>query len=270
MIPDASWRFNTDRYDTPERPAGWLAHTFPSALFYPKMVGIVLRSSLLARLGRYDKFAWARSSEEVVGCLESSGCRIHVEGLANLNPLDQPCVLIGNHMSTLETFALPSIILPRCENLTFVVKRSLTEYPFFKHVMLSRNPVVVERSNPRDDLKAVMEQGAERLAAGYSIVIFPQHTRTIVFDPEQFNSIGIKLAARTGVPVVPVALQTSAWSPGRHLKDYGPIIPSRPIHFAFGAPFMVAGKGSEEHQRVIRFIQEHLQRWGSAPHRSVG
>ena len=271
MVPDATWRFHTDRYDTPpEQPAGWLAHTFPSALFYPKMVGIVLRSSRLARLGRYDKFAWARSSEAVIGCLEASGCRIHVEGLANLNPLDQPCVFIGNHMSTLETFALPSIILPRCGNFTFVVKRSLTEYPFFKHVMLSRNPVVVDRNNPRDDLKAVLEQGAERLAAGYSIVIFPQHTRTIAFDSGQFNSIGIKLAARTGVAVVPVALQTSAWSPGRHFKDYGPIIPSLPIHFAFGDPFLVAGKGNEEHQRVVSFIREHLHKWGNAPQQLVG
>jgi 1-acyl-sn-glycerol-3-phosphate acyltransferase len=261
MIPDATWRFHGDRYVTPEQPVGWLARAFPSALFYPKIVGVVLRCSRLARLGRYDKFAWARSSEEVVGYLESSGCRIHAEGLANLDALDQPSVLIGNHMSTLETFVLPAMVLPRCHNLTFVVKRSLVEYPFFKHVMGSRNPVVVDRINPRDDLKAVMEQGAERLATGYSIIIFPQHTRSIAFDPEQFNSIGIKLAARTGAPVVPVALQTSAWSPGKHFRDYGPLIPSRPIRFAFGACFSVTGKGNEDHQRVIRYIQEHLEQW---------
>src|SRR5512139_3281325 len=90
MIPDATWRFHGDRYVTPEQPVGWLARAFPSALFYPKIVGVVLRCSRLARLGRYDKFAWARSSEEVVGYLESSGCRIHAEGLANLDALDQP------------------------------------------------------------------------------------------------------------------------------------------------------------------------------------
>jgi len=121
--------------------------------------------------------------------------------------------------------------------------------------------VVAEPVNTREDLMAVMEQGAARLAAGYSIAIFPQHTRTVNFDPEQFNTIGIKLAARTGAPIVPVALQTSAWSPGKLLKDYGPLIPSQPIHFAFGEPFTVAGKGKEEHQRVVRFIQEHLDQW---------
>lgn len=261
MNTDTGWLFQSASYTTPARKPGAFARTFPSAAFYPKLTSIVLRCSRLARLGRYDHIAWAHSSERVATYLEASGCRLHVEGLGNLDALDRPCVFIGNHMSSLETFVLPGLLVPRCGNLTFVVKRSLIEYPFFKHVMRSRNPIVVDRVNPRDDLKAVMEQGAERLAAGYSIAIFPQHTRAIEFDPEQFNSIGIKLAARTGAPVVPVALQTSAWSPGKLAKDFGPIIPSRPVHFAFGAPFMVNGKGSEEHQQIIRFIEEHLRAW---------
>jgi 1-acyl-sn-glycerol-3-phosphate acyltransferase len=261
MIPDKTWRFHAGHYHSSARRPGWLARAFPSLSFYPKLAGIVLRCSRMAQQGRYDHLAWARSSEEVVAFLEASGCRFHVMGLGNLDALDRPCVFIGNHMSSLETFALPGILVPRCGNLTFVVKRSLIEYPFFKHVMLSRNPIVVDRVNPRDDLKAVMEQGAERLAAGYSIAIFPQHTRAIEFDPGQFNSIGIKLAIRTGTPVVPVALQTSAWSPGKRFKDYGPILPSRPVHFAFGEPFTVVGKGNEEHQRIVGFIQEHLAEW---------
>jgi 1-acyl-sn-glycerol-3-phosphate acyltransferase len=261
MIPDPTWRFHAAAYHTLERSIGWFSRTCPSLSFYRQVIGVVLRCSRLARLGCYDEKAWARSSEAVVGYLESCGCRLHVEGLDQLDGLEQPCVFIGNHMSTLETFVLPSLLIPRCGNLTYVVKRSLVEYPVFKHIMRSRKPVVVDRVNPREDLKAVMEQGAERLAEGYSIVIFPQHTRSLVFDPEQFNSIGVKLAARTGAPVVPVALQTSAWSHGKLLKDYGPLLPQRPIHFAFGAPFTVAGKGADEHQAVVRFIREHLERW---------
>jgi len=261
MLTNTNWLFRSDSYESPANPPGLLARIAPSAIFYTKVFGTVIRSSRLAQQGCYDKTAWARSSEAVVGALEKVGCRLHVAGLDNLAELNQPCVFIGNHMSTLETFVLPSILLPRCNDLTFVVKRSLVEYPFFKHVMRSRNPVVVDRVNPRDDLKAVMEQGGARLAAGYSLIIFPQHTRAVEFDPSRFNTIGIKLAARTGAPVVPVALQTSAWSPGKLHKDYGPIIPARPVRFAFGAPFTVTGKGNEEHQRVIQFISEHLAKW---------
>jgi len=250
-----------DHYTTPERPLGLLARSMPSLSFYPRAIATVWRSSLMARAGRYDTAAWAGASLEIVAHLEAVGCRLQVTGLDQLDRLDQPTIFIGNHMSTLETFVLPSIITTRAGQLTFVVKRSLIDYPIFGHVMRSRNPIVVDRANPRDDLKAVMEQGAERLAQGYSIVIFPQHTRTVQFDPAQFNSIGVKLAARTGAQVVPIALQTWAWSPGKRLKDYGPIIPSRTVHIAFGGPFTVEGKGQAEQQRIVDFIQSHLGQW---------
>ncbi len=253
--------FEGDHYDSPDRPIGWFARTFPSLAFYRQIVGVVLRSSKKARDGIYDDVAWHDSSVEVVEFLESVGCRLHVTGMQHLDQLDGPCIFIGNHMSTLETFVLPSLIMPRGFNLTYVVKRSLVDYPVFKHVMRSRNPVVVDRVNPRDDLKVVMEEGSRRLADGTSLVIFPQHTRSIEFQAEQFNSIGVKLARKADVPVVPLALLTWAWSPGSLVKDYGPIIPSRSIHFSFGEPLEIQGRGNEEHNKIVSFIQEHLDKW---------
>jgi 1-acyl-sn-glycerol-3-phosphate acyltransferase len=163
-------------------------------------------------------------------------------------------------MSALETFVLPVIIAP-IKDATFVVKQSLVEYPVFKHVMRARNPVTVGRSNPRDDLKAVLEGGAERLKAGLSIIIFPQTTRTPVFYPDQFNSIGIKLAKRAGVPAVPFALKTDAWGNGNWLKDFGRIDPAKTVHFAFGKPLRIGDRGSEEHRQIVEFIQAKLKEW---------
>ncbi|MDT8442342.1 MAG: lysophospholipid acyltransferase family protein [Desulfuromonadales bacterium] len=253
--------FAGDSYVSPPPAPGWLARCNPSLVFYLQAIGTVCRASWQARHGRYDSRCWSESSLEIVRALESVGCRLEVRGVEHLRGLDGPCLLIGNHMSTLETFVLPSLVMPWLADLTFVVKRSLTEYPVFGHVMRSRDPVVVDRVNPRDDLKAVLEEGAKRLADGRSLVIFPQHTRTVDFDPAQFNSIGIKLAARTGVPVVPLALLTWAWSPGKLHKDYGPILPERTIHFEFGAPLTVSGRGNDEHQQIIDFIGGHLARW---------
>ena len=164
-------------------------------------------------------------------------------------------------MSTLETFVLPSLIMPHVFDLTYVIKRSLVDYPVFGNVVKTRDPVVVDRVNPRDDLKVVMEEGTRRLEQGRSLVIFPHHTRTVEFDTRQFNSIGIKLAKKANALVVPIALLTWAWTAGKKIKDFGPIIPDRTIHFAFGEPFEVTGKGQEEQQRVVDFIQQHLAEW---------
>ena len=163
-------------------------------------------------------------------------------------------------MSTLETFVLP-VLISTFKESTFVVKQSLVDYPIFKHIMRSRNPITVGRSNPRDDLKAVLEGGTERLKAGTSIVIFPQTTRTPVFDPDQFNTIGVKLAKKAGVPVVPIALKTDAWGTGSFIKDYGRIYPEKPVHIAFGEPCEIKDRGNEEHAAIIEFISGKLREW---------
>lgn len=236
----------------------------PSFTFYFSMLRIVMQASGKAKRGKYDTKEWCESSLAIFRALERVGVRIEISGIDNFRSVDGPCVFIGNHMSTLETFVLPVIIAPIKET-TFVVKQSLVEYPVFKYVMRSRNPVTVGRSNPRDDLRAVLEGGVERLSAGISIIIFPQTTRTPEFDQQQFNTIGIKLAKRAGVPAVPIALKTDAWGNGAYLKDFGRIDPVKAVHFAFGKPLMVKDRGNEEHRQIIDFITEKLKGWAQEP-----
>jgi len=196
-----------------------------------------------------------------VRALERAGVRFDISGLEHVAAVDGPYVFIGNHMSTQETFVLPVILLP-FKKITFVVKQSLMDYPVFGHVMRSRDPIAVRRTNPREDLKAVLEGGAARLGKGISLVIFPQTTRVPEFDPRQFNTIGIKLAKRAGVPVVPLALKTDAWGNGRYLKDFGRVDPSKKVFFEFGKPLMIMDRGTEEHQQIIDFISGKLKEWG--------
>jgi 1-acyl-sn-glycerol-3-phosphate acyltransferase len=129
--------------------------------------------------------------------------------------------------------------------------------------MRSRNPITVGRTNPREDLRAVLEGGAEILASGRSIVIFPQTTRAAAFDPKEFNTIGVKLARKANVPVVPVALKTDAWGNGRMLKDFGEIDPSKRVFISFGEPMTIKNRGVEEHDAIIAFVEEHLRRWNN-------
>ncbi|MCK9172226.1 lysophospholipid acyltransferase family protein [Desulfuromonas thiophila] len=250
------------RYDSPPGRPSWLAQQLPSLCFYSRALLIVAQAARMARQQIYTDGDWAHSSFAILRALESCGCRFQLQGLQHVQSSQQPCVFIANHMSTLETFVLPCLIAPY-RRVTFVVKQSLIDYPVFGHVMRSRNPIVVQRDNPREDLKTVLEQGSERLAAGISVVVFPQTTRTTGFDAAQFNSIGIKLAQKAGVPVIPVALRTDAWGNGHWIKDFGPIQPHRPIHFHFGAPLTVASPAQARQTQAdcVAFISEQLQLW---------
>lgn len=252
--------FNKGVYETGPRSVSFFAMRFPSVVFYRHLFAIVFRSSARAKRSLYDSAAWCASSLEVLRALEHVGVSVEITGADNFLTLDGPCIFVANHMSTLETFVLPSIIGP-FRSLTFVVKQGLVDYPVFRHVMRSRDPITVRRENPRDDLRAVLEGGTEKLKTGWSLIIFPQSTRYSVFDPKIFNSMGIKLAKRANVPVVPIALKTDAWAEGKYFKDLGRVYPSKKVHFAFGKPIWVKDRGTEEHNEVISFIISKLKEW---------
>lgn len=250
-------------YRTAEDQRSLLGRISPGLAFYSRLFPIVIRAGAKAKRGRYDDDEWKKSSLNSVRALEAAGVRFDIAGLEHVASLESPCVFIGNHMSTLETFALPVILLP-FKKITFVVKQSLVEYPVFGHVMRSRDPITVGRTNPREDLKAVLDGGVERLGKGVSMVIFPQTTRVPQFDPKEFNTIGVKLAKRANVPVIPFALKTDAWGNGKLVKDFGRIDPSRRAHFAFGPPLRVKDRGGEEHGEIVKFITSKLRAWGGS------
>jgi len=256
-------------YHTANEHLGTPARICASLRFYAGVVPIVLRASRCAKRGQYDDARWIESSRDILRVVERSGTSVHFENHGLLARLSGACVFVGNHMSTAETFLLPGFICP-VKPVTFVVKRALVEVPIFKHVMISRDPVVVGRENPREDLKAVLGGGVERLRKGISIVVFPQRTRMAGFNPEGFNTIGVKLAKRAGVPVVPLALKTDAWSNGRKFKDFGPYHAERPMHFAFGEPIAPGVSDHDANQIVIEFIQQKLAQWTEADAQVAG
>jgi 1-acyl-sn-glycerol-3-phosphate acyltransferase len=257
--------FQEDTYSTPviQNPSLVERLRRNSRLYFIYKYGsIVLKTRRQARAGIYDDVLWADSSYYIFRFIEKTGGRFVIEGMEHLTESPEPVLFIGNHMSTLETMVLPCIISPR-RRVTFVVKESLVRHPLFKDVMISRDPIVVGRQDPRKDLEAVMNGGLELLNKGISIVIFPQSTRSTEFNPEDFNSLGVKLAKRAGVKVVPIALKTDFWGNGKVIKEIGPLDSSKPIHFKFGEPFSITGNGKEENQKIIDFIQSNLKVWNS-------
>lgn len=243
-------------YDTPEVHAC----SFPSLRFYSLLAGILLRAGHIARNGPYTGEDWTHSSEEVGDALEAAGARIHIEGVEHVVALDSPCVFVANHMSTLETFLLPCIIQP-LRDVTFVVKGSLLKYPCLGPVLSARDPLVVGRTNPREDLGVVLDGGSRHLASGRSVIIFPQGTRSHTVDPENFSSLGVKLARKAKVPVLPIALKTDAWGTGMLIKDMGRIRPELPVHIRFGEPVSITGNGKAEHEEIVTYIRNWHERW---------
>ncbi len=249
-----------NRYQSKSQKPSFLSEKLPGLCFYLKMVFIICKLSRFAVKGKMTIERWIEGSIGIIRALESVGVRFEIENMDAFRNLDSSCVFIGNHMSTLETFILPCIISP-CKENTFIVKQNLSTYPVFKHVLLSNDPIFISREHPREDLKIVLEEGTDRLQRNISVIVFPQTTRTITPTLEKFSTIGIKLAKRAGVPVVPFALRTDVWGNGRLIKDFGKIDPHKPVHIDFGDPLIISGSGKKEHEWIIQFITNKLKMW---------
>ena len=247
-------------YQTPENQSRWLEKRFPGLFLYSKIIQVVLAASRRCSRNIYTSNDIIDGSTRILRTLERIGGNVFVENMSAFIDLKGPCVFAANHMSALEAFLLPYFIMPH-RKVTFVIKKSLTKFPILKHAINSLQPIVVDRRNPRKDLRAVLDQGFDFLKQNISVLIFPQTTRSLHFDPAQFNTLGIKLAQKSHLPIVPIALKTDAWNEGRHLKDFGKIDPSRPVRIAFGGPVHISGNGKQEHQQILDFIGDKLWSW---------
>ena len=253
-------RYQNNKYMSPMFKPSVIAKHFPSFVFYVSLMFIILKASRAARKGTYNDDDWLKSSNEVLEALEKIGVRVEVSGIENIKGVEGPLIIVGNHMSMMETLLLPAIVGP-IKEVTFVVKESLLDYPVFKYIMRSRNPIALTRTNPRQDLKTILTEGVDRLKKSVSIIVFPQTTRAHRFDPAQMSSIGVKLARKAGVTVVPLALKTDCWENGKRFKDFGRLNVRKTAYFAFGRPLIISGKGDVEQEHINTFICSKLAEW---------
>ena len=256
-------------YQSQSRP-GLLLKYLPGSiglLYYIRLLYTLFHASFSARRGNLDNTKWAMYSHRCLQVVESVGGNVNISGLQSVSDQQGPVVYIGNHMSLAETLIMPGIALA-FSRVNFVIKEELRHYPVFGPIFRSLGLIAVSRKNPREDFKMVLREGHKFISNGGSVIIFPQATRSVEFDAQAFNSLGVKLASRAGVPVVPVAIKTDFHGNGKWIKDMGPINPQKTLYFKFGNPLPVSGKSREIHQQVVEFISKNLSAWGGTVKRN--
>jgi 1-acyl-sn-glycerol-3-phosphate acyltransferase len=167
-----------------------------------------------------------------------------------------PCVVLSKHQSAWETIALQAIFPPA----VFVMKRSLLLIPFLGWGLAAARMISIDRDAGKEAIRRVARQGKERLAAGFSVIIYPEGTRTAWGEKRPFKRGGAFLAASAGAPAVPVAHDAGLfWGKNAFVKKPGVITVS------IGAPIDTKGKTSEEITTLAeRWIDEEMRRLSSS------
>ena len=193
------------------------------------------------------------------------GIRYQVIGRENIP--NRPSVILCKHESAWETVSLQAIFPP----LVFVLKKSLLMIPFLGWAFAAVKMISIDRSAGKDALRQVINQGCDRLKAGYWVAIFPEGTRVAPGEARRFKTGGAHLALSAGALALPVAHNAGEfWARNAFVKTPGLITVS------IGPAIDPTGKTAEEVTALaeqwiageLRRISPH--RYGSAPHAAAG
>ena len=190
-------------------------------------------------------------------CLKVSRVTVTVKGYENI-PKDEPVLYVGNHRGFFDCVvgytSVPGL-------MGFVAKKELTRYPLLADWMLLVNCLFMDRKDMKQSLKTILEAIA-KVKSGVSMWIFPEGTRNRgeLLDVLPFKEGSMKIAEKTGCPVVPVAITGTA----ELLEAHAPWITPGHVTIRFGEPFRIADlpaenrkfSGAYSREKILEMLRE--------------
>ncbi len=156
-------------------------------------------------------------------------CNLKMEARGLENIPKGPVIFASKHQSALETIMMHILI----KRPVFVLKKELLNLPVFGFYLKTMGMVYIDRDGGLKTLKHLLKQVQERISQEYSIIIFPEGTRTKPGESAEYNP-GIAAIYNLDIaPIIPIALNTGKfWSkntivknPGNFVIEFLPEIP---------------------------------------------
>ena len=133
--------------------------------------------------------------------IKIAGAKVNIIGFENL-PKDQTVLFVSNHQSNFDIPLLLSVIdVPK----GFIAKKELENWPIISSWAKYINCIFMDRDNLRKSAASIVE-GINLLKSGYSMVIFPEGTRSKGQPVSEFKSGSFKLATKSKCLIVPLTI----------------------------------------------------------------
>ncbi len=212
------------------------------AAFYGLSVPIVLLAPVMALFGKRAFRRWVLLwTQYHAWCARHlAGIRVRVEGA----PLSTPALYAAKHQSFFETFELVRML----DGPTVVMRQEYARIPVWGWAARRYGVIIIDRSGAASALRQMMREAKAAGAAGRSVILFPEGTRSALGEKPPVLSGLAGLYRAIGLPVVPVALDTAKVWP-----KHGPVRPGL-VTLRFGEPIPAGLKREEIEARVHRKI----------------
>jgi 1-acyl-sn-glycerol-3-phosphate acyltransferase len=209
-----------------------------------KIGQIAERDKLTAQIAQN----WARS------LIRFAGVKVTITGEEKIP--SGPVLFVSNHQGN---FDIPLLLGYIEKPKAFIAKIELLKLPLIRTWMNHMQCVFMDRSDIRQSLK-VINQAASHLRDGYSMVIFPEGTRSKGNELGEFKPGSLKLGLKAGVPIVPITIRGSY----KIMEQNGFIIKPAHVEIMISDPIPTTGltkdQAAELPEQVFRIIEQGLSR----------
>ncbi len=188
----------------------------------------LITTSLFDRKGGYPYWfmrLWAQLVSKAMGL----SCSIY--GADKIVP-GTSYIITPNHQGNADILALVTTLPLR---FRWVIKRELLKIPFFGWALGATGAISLNRSNRQQAVRS-LKDGTSKLAGGWSVLIYPEGTRTSDGNLQTFKKGAFMMAVQTGIPILPVTCngafkimpkKTLAFRPGHITVTVGDPVPSK-------------------------------------------
>ncbi len=170
--------------------------------------------------------------------------KLRVEGEKNIVP-GRPYIIVANHQSLLDIL-VALVALP--VHFKFLAKKELFSIPFLGWHLALAGYIPIDRSSPESGKRALL--GARKwLRQGVSVLFFPEGTRSLDGQIQEFKPGAFKLAEDESVDILPVVIDGTGQAVPK--KSWRLAKPSR-FSVSIGKPVSMTGRAYETKREAIR------------------
>jgi 1-acyl-sn-glycerol-3-phosphate acyltransferase len=186
---------------------------------------------------------WAR------GALVAAGCRVRVVEEPGLE-VGRGYVVMANHASYFDVLAMLAVLPGQYR---FVAKRSLFFIPIFGWSLWAGGFIPVDRKN-RSRAREIWAAAGKRLAAGSSVLFYPEGTRSADGRVHAFQRGAFLVALHNGAPILPVGISGARPIMPRHRLAIQP----GEITVHFGTPVETSDHKIRDKDELIQRVRQEV------------
>lgn len=208
--------------------------------------------SLKSRLDKdsYYNEILMRAKKHTSDLVRISKMNLVVEGLENIP--DEPVVFMGNHQSYIDIYVTVTALNRR---LILIGKKEILKIPIIGKLGREMNVLFLDRDNPREGLKTILEAIRLIKEERYDVLIYPEGTRSKTYAMGEFHKGSFKIAQKTKAPIIPMVVNDAY----KVFEDTYKVTPHVDVHLKFLPPIYPDQLSAEEDKNIDQLLKDRIQ-----------